>query len=1013
MVVLYKSKDKKKFVLTDYFRINLIFSKFIKFISNFLKFKKQKVLSKNYKHIEERTNFSIFQKLFFQKFYGKIFWLLIFLAIFSILIAVFNNYFSNPLNLHNLYSNRGYHKDGFLNWHTLDEPLEIAHSRLFSNVPNEYLNALLRTNKFPDINININFMSFEKIKKERQEALISGYHNPSIAKYVKASINYQGKDFKVKLKLKGWLSDHWNDYEKWSFKVKSTGKNKFMGMSSFSIQHPKTREYQYEKIVLSAAKSLDLLAPRLFFVNVFINGKSIGIMNVEEEITKEFIESNSKKEGIFTKLKFLPTTPFDWFEVGSKERSILINSRTRTNVISKNKNLDAPFFNLLQKTANSLLRGVLQGDLDPKDVFDIEQTGKYLAFTNFTNSRHALAVPNQNYYFNPVTYKFEPIVSETLSNWGATKPTQLLWEKIKNERAEGFELWNLIKSDRLIYDSFKQHMDEILAKIQNGTFIKESEVEEDFLQLKKEFLFLPYANFKAMQNMFTELTYPALKKYELSAYQEGPHRYKTKINSKEGKDKKLSIIAVSNLVWNEDRPSLEITNLLPEDIIIEEINVIKSTKKQEVNFPYSSYEGLHLFSNKLKSDAIASSNKTIKPFFSYSNTTLPKKINATAIHGKPKILSIPLKNIKKEDNLIIFGTAKRTMDEKEYIFYTYDYDYIPVAKYHPIHPQTIENILSKNKFLSYDKNSNILKVIPGKWRVDTFIITPPKTTFFIPSGSNLIFDKEAGILIRGNLIIEGELDKKVILEPANRIDSWRGITVLKSNFYSRNSDGNYSKSLIKNAIIKDTNFAKHISWELTGGVTFYEADVDIVNTEFIGTIAEDELNIVRSKFALENVKFSNTRSDAFDSDFSNGHITNSFFNNIGGDGIDFSGSNVSANKVFFEEVNDKAISIGEASKFNGTYLTIKSSGTGLACKDGSDAIITNSKFIDISHAILMAYIKKYEFSGAKIIANKINYKKKKDDILVQKGSTVLLDGKSIKKRKIDVEKLYKEGYMKK
>ena len=73
---------------------------------------------------------------------------------------------------------------------------------------------------------------------------------------------------------------------------------------------------------------------------------------------------------------------------------------------------------------------------------------------------------------------------------------------------------------------------------------------------------------------------------------------------------------------------------------------------------------------------------------------------------------------------------------------------------------------------------------------------------------------------------------------------------------------------------------------------------------------QDALNIIRSRFSLENSVFEETVSDAYDSDFSNGRITNCRFSNIGNDGIDGSGSVMQISNVIVKN-GDKAISGGK------------------------------------------------------------------------------------------------------
>ena len=86
---------------------------------------------------------------------------------------------------------------------------------------------------------------------------------------------------------------------------------------------------------------------------------------------------------------------------------------------------------------------------------------------------------------------------------------------------------------------------------------------------------------------------------------------------------------------------------------------------------------------------------------------------------------------------------------------------------------------------------------------------------------------------------------------------------------------------------------------LLGSVNFYEADVKILNSSFYKNLAGDDyINIIRSKFYIENSYFEETLSDSIDIDFSDGSIVNSRFYGKN-DAIDFSGSNVKLVKFIF------------------------------------------------------------------------------------------------------------------
>ncbi len=316
----------------------------------------------------------------------------------------------------------------------------------------------------------------------------------------------------------------------------------------------------------------------------------------------------------------------------------------------------------------------------------------------------------------------------------------------------------------------------------------------------------------------------------------------------------------------------------------------------------------------------------------------------------------------------------------------------------------VEEVLARHGMLMFDGDSGMFHVGPGEFDVTRPLILPRDTGLRIEAGTTLRFGPGSSALIRGAVIMAGSETAPIILRPAGTDDAgWPGLLVL--------GDGAAS-SLSHVEFVGTTGFQLH-GWNMTGGLTFDESRVELDHVSFLGTTAEDALNLIRSRFTMSNCTFEDTRSDAFDGDFSHGTITGGILRRIGGDGIDFSGSEIDVRGTVFQNIRDKAVSVGEASVLSAEDLLIENAGTGLVSKDRSTTHIRNSRFGGIVHVGLMAYVKKPEYGPAVLYADNVEIHGTGETALAQTGSTVVVDGLEIPAADLDVDALYEHGYMKK
>lgn len=265
----------------------------------------------------------------------------------------------------------------------------------------------------------------------------------------------------------------------------------------------------------------------------------------------------------------------------------------------------------------------------------------------------------------------------------------------------------------------------------------------------------------------------------------------------------------------------------------------------------------------------------------------------------------------------------------------------------------------------------------------------------VPGGLNVVISKGEIDLIEGAFILSFSPVKLNGLSITSSDSSGRGFHVI-------NARGN---SIVENCSFDGLKSLSFENWNLPSAVTFYESPVNVINSKFLNNNSEDGLNLFRSfPFVIDGCTFSNTFSDAFDADFSDGVINNCTFNQVGNDGIDVSGSDVKVENSKFFNVADKVLSSGESSIMEVSNIVVNGASLAVTAKDNSSINIDSSE-IKNAEVIFCAFQKKQEFGPSQIKANNIEYSGFKKDFLVEDKSSLTIDGKTIEKFEKDVKQI--------
>jgi hypothetical protein len=239
----------------------------------------------------------------------------------------------------------------------------------------------------------------------------------------------------------------------------------------------------------------------------------------------------------------------------------------------------------------------------------------------------------------------------------------------------------------------------------------------------------------------------------------------------------------------------------------------------------------------------------------------------------------------------------------------------------------------------------------------------------------------------------------VTLQPSG--DAWPGIVVLNAG----------AASTWRYATVERTGGVSLPGWSLTGGITFYESPLVLDHARILGTRAEDGLNVIRARFHFADSEFAGTASDAFDADFCEGLIERSSFHDIAADGIDVSGSRVAVRDVRMVRVNDKALSVGEASHLEVENLIAEEVTFGIVSKDLSHVTARNVTVAGPRRAAFAAYVKKPEYGPASMVVMSATLVDVPEGrvTLVQTGSWIDLEGVRVWGEDVDVDALYESS----
>ena len=845
------------------------------------------------------------------------------------------------------------------------EDSEVPVSDIVSEVRNELRTelTLYQSNGLPTVFLDIPFDSMMQIEEKRDEAFSIGILLSSDDDYVPATMRYNDEQtLDIKLRLKGDWVDHLEG-EKWSFRIHVTEDDgAVLGMRRFSLQAPETRNFVSEWAYHQNLFLEDVLSTRYFFLNVVVNGEHKGIYALEESFTEDLLESQNRREGVIIRLDedlmwvnraffekedlFEATASYTGFFWQTEGTQYSEITPFRGNRVNNNEVLSQEL-----ETAMELLDSFNRGELSADQVLDEELWGRYYAISELWAAGHGAIWHNLRFYYNPVTGLLEPVAFDGVALTSAYDKPELAFPFSKDVffNAPGVQ----------------KAYTETLERITTPEYIK---------MLHEEF------------------------GDEVDIY------YSVLVD--EYNSKNIPVPATHKLPWDKLALRAEILalNLQPEQPIRGNYHLVEEGNETFVVLDLVNTMVLPVRINEI---TVGNDQIDFQQEWCVSADCLSKIAANTdetvLLSGRESNFSavsflIPAENFEEKDieteilslHVNLYGGS----EEFDIPLYS---NYTPQGIEEGAQPSaTLDEALDAHPFLARMGDGQ-LAVRPGDWSVVGDLVLPVGYNLLIPKGTTLRFGEDSIFLVHGSVDIMGIEEAPVLLTAQD--ESWGGMVILDA---SRVSTWRYAK-------VEKMAGISRSGWILTGGITFYESDIDISHAQIGNSTTEDALNIIRSDFAFEYVDFLNVPSDAFDGDFTAGTASYCSFHDIEGDAFDISGTEATITNSYFVNIGDKAISAGEKSEITLEEITIRNVGIGISSKDLSSVWVNNSTIDSAQVTALAAYIKKPQYGAAFIEATEMTILNTETPAICQIDSELLLNGESIPPQDIDIDTLYEQG----
>ena len=713
--------------------------------------------------------------------------------------------------------------------------------------------------QLPTLNLTIRDDNWKFLAESRERALKRQPRPiilPEDKQQVSAVIHSGGKTYKARIRLKGQLTDHLKS-DKWSLRVKLKRGSTLFGMRYFSIMHPKTRDWHSDLVIYKHMRDNGIVAPRTFFVRVLINDVEKGIYVLQEHPSKELLAAHSKRDGPI--LKYDEKLYIADVQFGTMQ-GVLANFANAPIKVFQDKRWTKSDGRREQiAAAVGLLRGFAKKNVAADEVFDFGLWAKYYALIELWGTWHGPIWTNQIFYFNPITGKIEPIVSDPMYSIKSSGIDAALGHG-EYEIAFNF-LNNSTFRELFVAEAHKLHKE----VVEDGLVQKLKQYEaQAFQAIRFEF---------RNQAPRMDLDYMNDRARFLSSFRPD------NILVEKPRDTYGAVVNAS-LLRGVAGATIELENLLPFPVTVEGISLHSSGAVQNISF---------------------------------KKLTLPATKAFTV--AKPVLVSLP-KSLSIDDGASLKGTARIIGQERAYVFDVFPTFPISLESILPI--SDLASTTNAFPFLDWREEARRFVVASGDWEIDGPLILPKGVGLTLEAGVNLIFSRNAFLVGSGAFEFRGTSENPVILRGkivAGEEQSWGGVVVrgatapsIWENVEVHNTSGVYVKGLAltggvtfyeSDVTFRNCNF---LSSQAEDSLNIVRSHFDFEGGSIVRT-KSDALDIDFSNGTINGGLFEDIGGDGIDTSGSSVDIVDTILRRVKDKALSVGeDSRMTASKVTIEEV---------------------------------------------------------------------------------------------------------------